>query len=412
MSRYHSYLNSATQVINKYRGEEPFASFIKKYFAEHKKYGANDRKQIAHLCYCYFRMGMSFPEMPVEEKILAGLFLCSTTDNPVLQQMKPEWNQKIHLDFGHKSSMIVNPGSAGVMLHLLANLFPYTSELTEGIEQDEFVLSHLRQPRVFIRLRPGHEITVKKKLQEAAIEFSPVSDTCLALSNSASIDKVVELNKEAVVQDYSSQRTAELLFNLKSKISKSKFTVWDCCAASGGKSIMIHDLYPNIHLTVSDIRDSILHNLKKRFQEAGIKKYHIFKTDLTNPHSLSPRAERSGTTHNPIAIGSPYDLLICDVPCSGSGTWGRTPEQLSYFEKNKIGHYAAIQKRIVANVLKHLKPGGHLVYITCSVFKKENEEIVDYMRKNLRLELIQAKLLKGYNINADTMFTALLRKQL
>jgi len=412
MSRYHSYLNSAAGIINQYKGEEPFASFSKKYFAERKKHGSNDRKHITHLCYCYFRMGKAFPKMPPEEKILTGLFLCSTADNPVLQQLKPEWNEKIHLSIEDKCSLLNYPGFAAGTLHLLMKLFPFTNELSEGIEQDEFVLSHLRQTNVFIRLRPGHEKTVKKKLSEEAIEYSQVSDSCLVLPNSSRIDKIIELNKEAVVQDYSSQRTAELLFNLKSKIEKSKFAVWDCCAASGGKSIMLHDLYPNIDLTVSDIRDSILHNLKKRFEEAGVKKYHIFKTDLTNPHSPLPRTERSGTTDNPIAIGSPYDLIICDVPCTGSGTWGRTPEQLLFFEKNKIAHYAAIQKRIVANVLKQLKPGGHLVYITCSVFKKENEEIVEYMRQNLHLELIQVKLLKGYNINADTMFSVLLRKQL
>ncbi len=407
MSRYHSYLNSAAQVINKYGGEEPFASFIKKYFAEHKKHGSNDRKQITHLCYCYFRMGKAFPKMPVEEKILTGLFLCSTTDNPVLAQMKPEWNQKIQLDIEQKTSLLANQDSGDVMQNLLAKLFPLRNELTEGIEQDEFVLSHLKQPRLFIRLRPGNEIVVKKKLNEAAIEFSPVSDSCLALPNSSRIDNVIELNKEAVVQDYSSQRTAELLFNLKSKISNPKYKVWDCCAASGGKSIMIHDRYPNIDLTVSDIRESILHNLKKRFLEAGIKKYQIFKADLANPRSPSHRAERSGIIHN-----SPFDLIICDVPCTGSGTWGRTPEQLSFFEKNKIPHYAAIQKKIMANVSKDLKPGGHLMYITCSVFREENEEIVSHMRQSLGLELIQVKLLKGYNLNADTMFSALLRKQL
>ena len=407
MSRYHSYLNSAAGIINQYKGEEPFASFIKKYFAGHKKHGSNDRKHITHLCYCYFRMGRAFPDMPVEEKMLTGLFLCSSTDNPVLQHLKPGWNEKIRLSIESKCSVINLPGVNGGILQLLTKLFPFTNELTEGIEQDEFVLSHLGQTKVFIRLRPGHEIPVKKKLIDGAIEYWQVSDTCLALPNSSTVDKVIKLNKDAVVQDYSSQRTAELLFNLKSKISKSKYSVWDCCAASGGKSIMVYDLYPNIDLTVSDIRDSILHNLEKRFQEAGIKKYHIFKTDLTNPHSPSPRAERSGTTHN-----SQYDLIICDVPCSGSGTWGRTPEQLLYFEKNKISHYATVQKKIVANVLKHLKPGGHLIYITCSVFRKENEEIVDHMRQHLGLELIQVKLLKGYNINADTMFSALLRKQL
>ena len=407
MSRYHSYLNSAVKVINQYSGEEPFASFIKKYFAEHKKHGSKDRKHITHLCYCYFRLGQAFQGKPIEEKMLTGLFLCSSNGDPVLEQHRPEWNEQVHLTIEDKCSFLSVPDSADVMLQVVMNLFPFPSELTEGIEGDKFVLSHLRQPNLFIRLRPGHELTVKKKLQDEAIQYLQVSDTCLALPNSSRIDKLIELNKEAVVQDYSSQRTAELLFNLKSKISpkeslrtKPKYKVWDCCAASGGKSIMIHDLYPNIDLTVSDIRDSILHNLEKRFLEAGIKKYYSFKTDLTTPHSPLP------TRH------SPFDLIICDAPCTGSGTWGRTPEQLLYFEKDKIDYYAALQKKITSNIIEHLTPGGYFVYITCSVFKKENEKLVNYLRQRLKLELIQVKLLKGYNLNADTMFAALLRKQL
>jgi len=57
MSRYFSYLNSTKGILSAYNGEEPFASFIKKYFAVHKKFGSRDRKQISHLCYCYFRLG-------------------------------------------------------------------------------------------------------------------------------------------------------------------------------------------------------------------------------------------------------------------------------------------------------------------------------------------------------------------
>lgn len=163
---------------------------------------------------------------------------------------------------------------------------------------------------------------------------------------------------------------------------------------------MLYDFYANIELTVSDLRDSILNNLKKRFSQAGIKRYESFVKDLTATHSPF-------STHH-----SRFDLIICDAPCSGSGTWGRTPEQLIYFEKNKIDYYASVQEKIVSNVCNHLKAGGYLLYITCSVFKKENEDVVNYMRQNLKLELIQGKLLKGYHLNADTMFAALLRKQL
>jgi len=374
-------------------GEEPFSSFLKKYFAQHKKYGSKDRKQISHLCYCYFRLGKALPEKLAEERMLIALFLCSSQSNEILEHLRPEWNEKIHLPFEDKCSMLN-------VQYSMFKLFPFTDELSKGIEQEKFILSYLQQPDLFIRLRPGYEISVKEKLQKEGIVFTQVSDKCLALPNSFKIEDVIKLNKEAVVQDYSSQRTAELLFNLKSKISNPKFSVWDCCAASGGKSIMLYDLYPDIDLSVSDIRDSILHNLRKRFSDAGIKKYKSFVTDLT-------------TFHSPPAIHhSPFDLIICDAPCSGSGTWGRTPEQLLYFEKSKIDYYALVQRKIVSNIYGHLKPGGYLIYITCSVFKKENEEVVNYMRQYLKLELIQVKLLKGYNLNADTMFAALLRKQL
>ncbi len=55
----------------------------------------------------------------------------------------------------------------------------------------------------------------------------------------------------------------------------------------------------------------------------------------------------------------------------------------------------------------HLKPGGKLLYITCSVFRKENEEIVKYTEEKFNLKLQKMELLKGYQIQSDTMFAAL-----
>src|SRR5258705_12128623 len=96
MNRYHSYLNNATQILEQYKGEEPFASFLKKYFLGQKKYGSTDRKQIAHLCYCYFRLGKLLLNIPIEERILISLFLCSNKPNEILQQLKPEWNKSVN----------------------------------------------------------------------------------------------------------------------------------------------------------------------------------------------------------------------------------------------------------------------------------------------------------------------------
>jgi 16S rRNA (cytosine967-C5)-methyltransferase len=108
---------------------------------------------------------------------------------------------------------------------------------------------------------------------------------------------------------------------------------------------------------------------------------------------------------------SPFDLIIADVPCSGSGTWGRTPEQLSFFQSSSIETYSALQKKIVSNTITQLKPNGYFLYITCSVLKKENEVNVEWMQEELKLQLVKQEVIKGYRYKADTMFAALLAKE-
>lgn len=107
---------------------------------------------------------------------------------------------------------------------------------------------------------------------------------------------------------------------------------------------------------------------------------------------------------------SPH-LIIADVPCSGSGTWARTPEQLTYFSEKRIAKYASLQKKIVKNAIVKLKAGGYFLYITCSVFKMENEENVDFIHEQLHLKLVESRYLKGYEIQADTLFAALFIKE-
>ncbi|MEJ7677274.1 MAG: hypothetical protein WKG06_05250 [Segetibacter sp.] len=140
----------------------------------------------------------------------------------------------------------------------------------------------------------------------------------------------------------------------------------------------------------------MIQNLHKRFKEAGIKNYQSFIADLSNIKNLK------AALHN-----KTFDFIICDAPCSGSGTWSRTPEQLMFFEKEEITRYSNLQKSICTNSISFLKKGGYFLYITCSVFKRENEEIAEFITQRFPLTLIKTELLKGYEIKADTMFAAL-----
>lgn len=393
MSRWHAYINSAKQVISLYKGDQPFSFFIKDFFSRHKKYGSGDRKQVSHLCYCWFRLGKVLVT-PTEENILIALFLCSNENNQLLAWLKPAWNEKVTAPFEEKLAFLEHPFNVD-------DIFPWKGQLSEGIDATAFAKSHLLQPDLFLRIRPGKKDAVLKTLAAHHIPYTVPAVDCIALANTTKVDALFALNKDVVVQDYSSQRIAEFVALTKPATGNRQpvTRVWDCCAASGGKSILAHDVLGNIDLTVSDVRSAIIHNLRQRLKEAGIARYHAYELDLTKP---VPNAFQQHSREG-------FDCIICDVPCSGSGTWGRTPEQLYYFTTGKIESYAVLQRKIATNVLPHIKPGGYFLYITCSVFKQENEALVDYIIASTTLQLVKKEVLIGYDKKADTMFAALLK---
>jgi 16S rRNA (cytosine967-C5)-methyltransferase len=69
-----------------------------------------------------------------------------------------------------------------------------------------------------------------------------------------------------------------------------------------------------------------------------------------------------------------------------------------------------MQQRIVSNVIPYLQKGGIFCYITCSVFKNENEDMANFIKEKFHLQLLQMELLKGYDKKADSMFTAVFKK--
>jgi 16S rRNA (cytosine967-C5)-methyltransferase len=328
-------------------------------------------------------------EITFTERFLLATFLIEQKASKILTELKPEWNEMIEENLLAKIDLVKN-------IFNPSGIFPFADELSNEINPGLFNLSFLIQPKLFVRIRPGKKELVVNKLKNANIFFEVVKDNCLAFSNSEKISNVLSIDQEVVIQDYNSQQTEDLLKH-EWKEPEKKFLLWDCCAASGGKSILAHDLFKGVRITVSDTRKNILQNLQFRFQRAGIVNYTSFIADLT-------------ATEPAKKIEKTFDVVIADVPCSGSGTWARTPEQLLFFDPKEIKRYAKLQQEIVMNGAGYLKSNGFLLYITCSVFKNENEENVSFFVEKTGLQLIKSQYLKGYEMQADTLFVALFKK--
>jgi 16S rRNA (cytosine967-C5)-methyltransferase len=384
--RFDNQLRHATRIIETYLGDQPLHAWLKEFFRANRQMGARDRRQLSDLVYSFYRLGHSLRGLPVPDRLLAALFICIDKSNEMLQYFHPGWNEKIALPISEKISFFqTQPIGANFNL---TDIFPWKNELSEDVDHKAFCLSFLRQPDLFIRIRPGHEQAVRGKVAGIG-EFIPPST--IRLPNGFDVADLFTPDQEIVIQDYSSQQVAEFL-----TLPRPPEFFWDAFAASGGKSILARDLYSDLHITASDIRASILKNLRTRFTTAGILRYMTFIADL----SVQP----------PPAAAAGADLILADVPCTGSGTWSRTPESLYFFDPAAIGKYRDRQRAILRHIAPQLAPDATLVYCTCSVFKKENEGMTEWIHAGFDLQPDLRRTLTGYDMHADTLYAARFRR--
>lgn len=380
-------LRAFDQIFQSYDGTQPLHRFLFVYFKRNKQMGSSDRRWAIRYIYNFFRLGKALIKADYTVRLAVADFLCSQSPSLVIETFLPALKEQVALPVAEKLELVQQEFPA----FNLKDVFSFYEHLSEAIGQRDFLVSFFTQPDLFLRVNAGQMQKLTSLLEQEGMPAEELGATTLALPNGTKLDKVLAGNKSYQVQDLSSQKTGTFF----QPQPWDKW--WDCCAASGGKSLLLFDLEPKVELLVSDVRESSLQNLEERFQEAGLKKYQKKVLDLLQ-------------NNDPDLHHYEFDGIILDAPCSGSGTWGRTPEMLYFFDTHKIAYFARLQKNITANVVKYLKEGKPLVYITCSVFKQENEEVVNWLLENLPLKLEKMEVIKGYTAKADTMFVARLIK--
>jgi 16S rRNA (cytosine967-C5)-methyltransferase len=198
------------------------------------------------------------------------------------------------------------------------------------------------------------------------------------------------------VQDLASQAIGSQL-----ALGESAF-VWDACAGGGGKTIQLASrLKGRGAVYASDVRAYKLDEVKKRAARAGFTNIRYLAWDGRSAPEL-PRAVKNH---------GGFDAILIDAPCSASGTWRRNPDARFRMKSEFIEELTAIQKGILPYVLGVLRPGGFIVYATCSWLPDENEKVVEeWLRTSPDLQLETMGMVGAPDSNADTMFVASLRK--
>lgn len=391
----HSYIHTSLAVVREFDGTMPLHHFLRNFFRRDKKYGSRDRRWIKEIVYAWFRTASFLKSLPDEKRIYWAFYLINAQRLPVVEQI---------LQSGGEEFAGLNPEeTVDEKMKVLRSAFPEVSQnlifpfgsLTSSLlNLETFSVGMLQKPKVWIRVKSAAFQKAAAALNKAGIPFERHKE----MENAWSTDPASKLEEAGIfekgmaeIQDVSSQKTATMMD------AKPGERWYDACAASGGKSLLLLEKVPGVILTVSDNRKSILENLKERFRRNGIRNYTLKLLDLTS------------SDHDDF-YNQKFDGIIADVPCSGSGTWSRNPEQMHFFTEDKLNHYLSLQDTITARLAGLLKPGGKLIYITCSVFKSENEERVAALIKDHGLVVNSMQLFQGSVEGADTLFCAQLLK--
>jgi len=165
------------------------------------------------------------------------------------------------------------------------------------------------------------------------------------------------------VQDAGAQLAAQILQ------PEAGDRILDACAAPGGKTAHMFELQPNIQVTALDISESRLERVQENCQRLG------FSPELIAADAIATEEWWSGEL---------YDKILLDVPCSASGVIRRHPDIKHLRRDEDIEVLQQTQREILVKNWSLLKPGGRLLYATCSLFKDENEKQIEWLLDNYK----------------------------
>ena len=211
---------------------------------------------------------------------------------------------------------------------------------------------------------PIEKIVESLEAQGICVEISTISPTVLQISGYDYLDTV-----EAFAEGYITvQDTSSTLVGLVAAPNPGNL-VLDVCSAPGGKSMHVADLMAGTGMVESrDLTEYKISLVEENIARCGFSNMRTCVWDAT---VLDPNMEGKA------------DIVLADLPCSGLGIIGKKPDIKMRLQEEELHELAALQRKILSVVSRYVKPGGVLVYSTCTINPEENEGNALWIEENL-----------------------------
>lgn len=361
-------------------------------FKNNKQLGARDRALIAETVYEILRYFELYAYCANTRTnfwhIIASYFI-------IQNQKLPAWSEWQNLNI----ALIQKLYKEAQQQRLLRESIP---EWLDELGQDELknewenILSALNKKAdsvIRINTLKINNQDLQKKLFEANIPFQTIdqNEHALIIHKKNIFQSDLFKNGYFEMQDAASQLVAPFLD------LQSGMRVIDACAGAGGKSLHISSLLENKGYVISlDTEKWKLEELKKRAKRNGVS---IIETRWIENNKVIKRLTES------------CDRLLLDVPCSGLGVLRRNPDAKWKLTKEFIEEVKKTQSSILDSYCKMLRPGGKMVYATCSILPSENQnQISTFLNKHKEFILEEEKTIWPHQFGFDGFYMARLKK--
>lgn len=373
--------------------EYPADAILRRFFQENPMLGAQDRAFIAEtvfgiLRHRFFLESLTAKLITPRALVLSylvkfqGINLRELTS--LISETETKWLSEIKAVKPDTLSLAVQAEFPAWLVEKLQQCMPDNDILNLGLSLQKPAPLDLRV-NTFLAKRTEVLETFRQEGIEA--RETPYSPCGIRLAGKPAINRhALFLSGKIEVQDEGSQLLGYLLAPKRGEM------VVDFCAGAGGKSLLLGALMNSKgRLYAFDISEKRLSNLKPRFKRSGLSNLHVQR--IANENDIKIKR-----------LYGKIDRVLVDAPCSGLGTLRRNPDLKWRQSPRSIEELKIKQAAILSAAAGLLKPGGRLVYATCSFLAEENQEIITgFLAAHPQFTLLNcAELLAHQKIPLDT----------